>query len=231
MVQAVGHRGAAGVVAENTLKSFAYAIALGVDAVECDVHLTADGHVIVMHDDAVDRTTDGTGKIAEMTLEQLRRLDAGEGQPPPTLDEVLETIRGRVRLLCELKADGAEAPAVDAVLARGMAGDVTFVSFSFDRLERVRGLGGDLRIGAILSYPRGEDMKRALALGACHVGVRYKSLTLAAVDRARAAGIEIGAWTPNRLSDMEVMIALGVTHLTTDRPDILMQHLRREGVR
>ena len=229
MVQAVGHRGAAGVVAENTLKSFAYAIELGVDAVECDVHLSADGHVIVMHDEAVDRTTDGTGKIAEMTLEQLRRLDAGEGQPPPTLEELLETVRGRVRLLCELKADGSEAPAVDAVVARRMESDVTFVSFSFDRLERVRGLRGDLRIGAILSSPRIKDMKRALALGACHVGVQYKNLTLAAVDRARAAGIEIGAWTPNRLPEMEAIIALGVTHVTTDRPDILMQHLNRHG--
>jgi glycerophosphoryl diester phosphodiesterase len=230
-VTVIGHRGAAGVKPENTLAGFRYAIGLGVDAVECDVHLTYDGHVIVMHDETVDRTTDGTGLVAELSLATIRGLDAGDGQNVPTLEELLAEVRGRCRLLCELKADGVEGPAVEAVLARGMEKDVTFISFSLERLAQVKRRGGQLRIGAILAAPRSADIDKAAGLGAELVGLQYKRVSAAAVERVRKAGMLANVWTPNQLPEMQAMIALGADAITTDRPDILLDYLNQQGQR
>lgn len=228
-VAVIGHRGAAGVKPENTLASFRYAIERGVDAVECDVHLTYDGQVVVMHDDTVDRTTDGTGLVAELGLATIRGLDAGDGQKVPTLDELLAEVQGRCRLLCELKADGVETPAVEAVAARGMESDVTFISFSLGRLAEVKRRGDRLRIGAILAVPRSGDIDKAAELGVELVGIQYRRISLAAVERVRRAGIRANVWTPNELPEMRAMIALGVDAITTDRPDILLDYLNQQG--
>src|SRR5215212_9974873 len=98
----VGHRGAAALEPENTLRGFRRGIELGCDYLECDVHLTRDGRLAVIHDDMVDRTTNGHGPVAGFSLEELRRLEAGQSECIPTLVEVLDTTRGHVRLLVEL---------------------------------------------------------------------------------------------------------------------------------
>jgi glycerophosphoryl diester phosphodiesterase len=134
----VGHRGAAAVLPENTVKGFQYAIDLGVAFVECDVHLTSDNHLIVMHDATVDRTTISSGPIRELSFETIRGLDAGDGEQVPTLSEVLAVSKGKVTLLCELKGEGTEHPAVDAVKEQGMSDEVVFTSFHTDRIQTVR---------------------------------------------------------------------------------------------
>lgn len=223
----IGHRGAAGLKPENTLASFEHAIELGVDAVECDVHLTRDGRVAVIHDDTADRTTDGTGRIAEMTLAEIRALDAGDGQRVPTLEELLSAVAGRCGLLCEIKADAAAAPAAEAVLASGVERDVIFISFALGRLVEVKRRRGDLQVGAVFGSDDLDEIDRALELGLSQVGLYYKAVSPAIVERVRAAGVSLGVWTPNRLSEMKAMIALGVDAITTDRPDILMDYLKR----
>src|SRR5687767_602891 len=114
MIYVVGHRGAAGVLPENTRKGFRYAIDLGVDLIECDVHRTRDGRLVVMHVGTVDRTTNGHGAIREMNFAAIRALDAGHVEQVPILDEVLATVQGKVGLLCELKGEGVEDATVDA---------------------------------------------------------------------------------------------------------------------
>ena len=227
MIYVVGHRGAAGVLPENSLKAFRYAIDLGVDYVECDVHLTWDDQLIVMHDDKVDRTTDGTGLIRSMTFDAVRRLDAGDGEQVPTLDEVLETVQGKVKLLCELKGEGVEEAAVDAVQARKMEAEVIFTCFHIGRLERVRARGDHLQLGAILPNPGEEEITRALELRVKGVGIHYRNLCLRQVDRVLGAGLDLRAWNPDTLHEQKAMIGLGVTGISTNRPDILMEYLRK----
>ncbi|HEY65771.1 MAG TPA: glycerophosphodiester phosphodiesterase [Caldilineae bacterium] len=231
MAYVVGHRGAAGVMPENTLKGFRYAIDLGVDYVECDVHLTRDGHLVVIHDETVDRTTNGTGRVRDLDLAAIRSLDAGEGERIPTLDEVLDTIRGRTKLLCELKGEGVEDAAVDAVLARDMAADVIFTSFHMDRIARVKRRDGRLRVGAIFWDPEEEDIRRAADLGACGVGIHYRNLCLRLVDVAHDLGLDVRAWNPDTLHEQQAMIALGADGVSTNRPDILLRYLREQGMR
>ncbi len=226
-IRVIGHRGAAGLAPENTLASFERAIALGVDAVECDVRLTADGRIVILHDEEVDRTTTGTGRVDGLTLDQLAGLDAGGGQAVPLLDMLVDMLAGRCELLCELKADGMEDLAAGAVVSRGLQDTVTFISFRLERLARLRRRRDDLRIGALIAAPTAAEIHRAVDLGVSYIGVHDHYATAAAFRRIRQAGAVAGVWTPNTLDAMLAMVRLGATHITTDRPDILLGHLGR----
>ncbi len=228
MVYVVGHRGAAGLLPENTLKGFRHAILLGVDYVECDVHLTRDGHLVVMHDATVDRTTNGHGAIRDLTLARLRTFDAGDGEQVPTLDEVLETIKGQVRLLCELKGAGTERATVATVRAHALTADVTFTSFLMERLAAVRALGEELQLGAIVADPTDFDLGRAVAVGANSIGVQYRNVCLRIVEAAHHAGLGVRAWNPDTWREQAAMIALGVDGIGSNRPDILLAHLQEQ---
>jgi glycerophosphoryl diester phosphodiesterase len=227
----VGHRGAAAVEPENSLRGFRYAIDLGVDFVECDVHLTRDGQLAVIHDETVDRTTDGSGRVGEFSMEELRRLDAGKGERIPTLEEVLGVTRGRVKVLVELKGAGVEEKAVETVRGAGMTGEVIFTSFHLERIERVREIDPGLTAGAIFSQPPADFCERARAAGATTMGVQHRNLTGDLVREAQGQGYVIRAWNPDTEPEMEAMVDLGVDGIGSNRPDLLLGVLRRRGLR
>lgn len=228
MVYVVGHRGAAGVMPENTIKGFRYAIELGVDYVECDLHLTRDRQLVVIHDSTVNRTTNGQGAIRDLTAARIRSLDAGQGEQVPTLDEVLETVRDQVHLLIELKGIGVEQAAVEAVKAHGMEEDVTFSSFALERLAAVRAMGKHYRLRAILPNPTDFELARAVELQAVGIDVRYTNVCLRVVEAAHTMGLEVLAWNPDRWREQQAMIALGVDGVSSNRPDILLENLGRK---
>jgi len=226
MLMIVGHRGAAGLEPENTLRSFRRAIDLGVDGVECDVHLTRDGRLAVIHDPTLDRTTNGHGPVSAFTLAELKELDAGLGERIPALEEVLETIRGRVRLLLEMKGEGTAEAAVRAVTAAGLEDSVTFTCFVLDRLREVRQLNPHLSTGAIFGQPPADAVAQAVDAGASGLGVHYPHLTRALVEEAHAAGLVIRAWNPDTVEEMRAMMALGVDGISSNRPDLLLGLVR-----
>jgi glycerophosphoryl diester phosphodiesterase len=226
MVYVVGHRGAAGEQPENTLTGFRYALDLGVDFVECDVHLTRDGRLVVMHDATVDRTTNGQGAISALSLARIRSLDAGDGEQVPTFDEVLDLVAGRAPLLCELKGNGVEEAAVAAVADHSLEDQVIFTSFSLDRLATVRQLGDHYRLGAILPNASEIEIARAVALGAEAIGVRYTNLCYRILAQAHEAGLQVRAWNPDTLAEQQAMIVLGVDGISTNRPSLLLEYLR-----
>jgi glycerophosphoryl diester phosphodiesterase len=141
----------------------------------------------------------------------------------PTLDEVLAAVTGRCHLLCEIKAVEAAEPAVRAVLARGMAGEVTFVSFRVQALEAVQRCASVLATGVLIGELGIDGIDDAIALPARHVGVYHRLLSPEIVRRARQGGKELGAWTMNSPEDMQAMIELGADVLTSDRPDVLLK--------
>ena len=222
MVMVVGHRGAAGVLPENTILGFEYAIRLGVDAVECDVHLSRDAQLVVMHDRTVERTTNGHGAIRDLTVARLRTLDAGQGERVPLLTEVLETVRGRVALLCELKGAGVEQAAVSAVQAADMVEQVIFTSFVIERLAAVRRLGRQFRLGAILPDPHEVDLAHAAALGAENIDVHYRNVNLRILEEADRRGLRVVAWNPDTWREQRALLGLGVEIISTNRPDLLL---------
>lgn len=222
----VGHQGCDGLRPGNTLSAFAHAIALGADAVECDVHLTADGHLAVIHDDHVDRTTDGHGAVAAMTMAEIRALHAG-GDHVPELDEVLALGGGRVRLVLELKAPGTAAPAVAAVRAAGMLPEVTFISFRLPLLREVRAEAPGARTGALFSRLGPAEVEASCAAGADLIDIHHGAATPEVLEAAAAAGMPVWLWTPDLEADLRAAITIGPAAITTNRPDLLLRMLGR----
>ena len=229
MVYVVGHRGAAGLMPENTIKGYRYAIELGVDYVECDVHLSRDKRLVVIHDTTVDRTTNGHGAIRDLTAARIRSLDAGQGEQVPTLEEVLESVRNEAHLLIELKGVGVERAAVEAVKAQGMEEDVTFSSFALERLAAVRAMGRAYRVRAILPNPTDFELARAAELKAVGIDIRYQNACLRTIEAAHALGLDVLAWNPDTWREQQSMIALGVDGVSSNRPDILLRHLNHQA--
>ena len=155
MTLLIGHRGASACVPENTLASFLKAVELGCDAVEMDVHLSQDGVPVVIHDDTVNRTTDGKGRVENLTLAQLQLLDAGSGECIPTLQEVLDALRGKVRhVFIEIKDKALAVP-----VARLIAENITrgwdyamlpVICFNPETLEDVREANANIPLGVHL---------------------------------------------------------------------------------
>src|SRR5262245_51347936 len=174
----VGHRGAMGYAPENTFASYERAVALGVDAVECDVHLSADGVPVVIHDHTLDRTTDGAGPVQALTLAELKRLDAGAwrgaefaGQRLPTLDELLAWCAGRTALSIELKNgptfyEGLAERIVELVRAHGMVGQANVISFDHLAVRRVKELEPRLMTGVLFAARLVDAPAAAKAAGA-----------------------------------------------------------------
>lgn len=160
-----GHRGASAELPENTLAAFRRALDHGADGIELDVALTSDGVPVVMHDETVDRTTDGTGAVSELTLDQLRTLDAGGGEPVPTLDEVLALAAGRAEVNIELK-DARSAGPVARIVARHP--DLIWFASSgqWEALAELRELLPEARVYPLTLGVAGPEHLRAMALAA-----------------------------------------------------------------
>lgn len=218
MVLRIGHRGAAGHEPENTLRGFEAAVALGADMVELDVHLCASGELVVIHDETVDRTTDGSGAVAELTLRELRMLDAGKGERIPTLGEVFTTLRGRAGVNIELKGAGTAEPVQD-FLKSVPAVNILVTSFEWGMLARMRELSGEMRIGPLVY----EDLRDALAVAseidAYSVNPYHGKIDAAYVAEAQCSGLRVYPWTANEASDIGRVLSFGVDGVISDFPD------------
>ncbi len=220
----IGHRGAMGYIYENTLPSFRKAIGMGVEMVEFDVQLCKTGEPVVIHDRRVDRTTDGKGYVAEKTLDELRVLDAGNGEKIPLLKEALDLIGRKARVNIELKAENTAKP-VHEVIERYVKGngwkysDFLVSSLYYKELERFRELNPNVRIGALINFiPRSIDMiaERFNAFSV-HPHLRYASQRL--VEHAHEKGLEVYVWVVNEPDDIERMKSMGVDGIFSDYPD------------
>ncbi|MEM2306816.1 MAG: glycerophosphodiester phosphodiesterase family protein, partial [Candidatus Bathyarchaeia archaeon] len=145
----VGHRGAKAYEPENTLRSFMKALELGVNAIEFDVRRTRDGELVVIHDAEVDRTTDGKGLVSELTLREIKALSTEKGERIPTLEEALDFLDRKVKILIELKEVGIEEKVLEAVKRRGLEDNVIIISFHEEALRKVRELNDKVETGLI----------------------------------------------------------------------------------
>ena len=219
----IGHRGAAGLAPENTLDGFRRAAALGVDAVELDVHALA-GALVVIHDDTLDRTTSGQGPLQAQSLAALRCLDAGDGQRVPLLEEVFAALPVNVGVNIELKARGTAelaVPLAEAELARGR--DLLISSFDLEELGHAAALGGSaLRIAPLFGrWPRaGWQLARDLQAWSVNLSMRAASKRL--IGEASRRGLKTLIYTVNDRPTADRLIAWGATGVFTDYPDRLV---------
>jgi glycerophosphoryl diester phosphodiesterase len=215
----IGHRGAAGLEPENTLRSFRRAEDEGADALELDLRLTRDGHLVVLHDPTVDRTTNGTGLVHELTLAEVQRLDGGLGERVPTFGEVLEATT--LPIHAELKVGEAAEPLASMVLEEDVAGRVTPISFDPEALRRLKRVLPDQPVGLILSGAPSGVAERARSASADLVSLESAYLNAEAVECCRRADLKVTAWTVNEPEQMRRVMELGVEGIATDRPDLL----------
>jgi len=216
----IGHRGARAYEPENTLRSFKKALELDVDAVELDVRRTKDGEIVVIHDAEVDRTTNGRGLVSGLTLEEIKELVTEKGEKIPTLEEALDFLDKRVRILIELKEMGLEERVLSLVHERGLGKNVIIVSFLEEALRKVRELNDEVETGLI--YVRhGNPIKAALELKANYLLPLYRFTHTANVQKAHENGLKVIVWTINKQEEVSEYMKKGVDGIASDRPDIL----------
>ena len=235
-LQRIAHRGASGegLAPENTLVAFEKAIQIGCDTVEIDIHLTADNHVVVIHDRAVDRTTDGSGPVDTMTLDEIKELSAGSwrdkefaSEKIPTLEETLDLIGWRALLLIEAKTEEAAERAVSIIRAQRAQSRVVMQSFLGPAVRTVNRL--DRRIPTAFLMTDGEAVlrrktgavNRVLKLGANALALKYTAATPDLVNMFISRAMGMWVWTVDNPDEMREMIEMGVGGIITNYPDRL----------
>ncbi|MDR1212873.1 MAG: glycerophosphodiester phosphodiesterase [Propionibacteriaceae bacterium] len=233
MVKVWAHRGASGQSPENTLSAFRRAIELGADGIELDVHLTTDGQVVVMHDETVDRTTDGQGWIKDMSWAEFSQLNAAAAwpdhpaEPPPSLAQVLELIRpGPLEINIEIKDSVVPYPGLldhvlSLVAAYGLESRVLISSFNHFTLACLRQEGSLVRSGVLFQDVLFAPWLYARRIWATslHPNYLYADYVFDLVPQAHAAGLEVNVWTVDEPADIERMIGLGVDGVITNHPE------------
>ncbi|CUW26735.1 Glycerophosphoryl diester phosphodiesterase [Streptomyces reticuli] len=207
-----------GVEPENTLRSFVAAQRAGLDLIELDLHLSKDGALVVMHDAEVDRTTDGSGPIADKTLAELRALDAGRGERVPVFEEVLEAVQ--TPLQAEIKDVAAARALAEVMRARDLTARVEVSSFHDEAVAEIARLVPGVRTALVASRYGTDVVDRAVAVGAATVCLNIRRLTLEIVEHARASGLRIIGWVVNTQDQLRLVRALELDGATTDYPEI-----------
>jgi glycerophosphoryl diester phosphodiesterase len=215
----IGHRGAAGHAPENTLAAIQTGIALGIDLVEIDVRRTADGVLVVLHDETVNRTTDGKGRVDRLSLEDIKKFNAGNGERIPTLEEVLKVIAGRAGLMLELKVNGIARQAVETVREVGFVTPVIYASFLLDELRPVRAIEPDASLMALFGRLPQAPAARAIEHGSSHVGLRHNTATSHLVAALHRAGLLVFVYTADRPDDIQHAVSAGVDGVISNFPE------------
>ena len=187
---------------------------------EVDVRESKDGHVVVIHDEKVDRTTNGRGYVKELTLDELKRLDAGLGEKIPTLREVIREVKGKIRLVIEIKVQNIEQKVLQLIAEETMKKDVIVVSFYSNVLEKIKGLDGEIKTGFIFSKILQSPLQLAVTFKSNIILPRYSLVSEAMVNDAHKLGLMIIPWTVDDISIAKQLIKLGVNGIATNKPDI-----------
>lgn len=215
----IGHRGACGYQPENTLASIEHAITLGCHFTEVDVRRTADGALMLLHDEQVNRTTNGRGSIADLTLEDIQKLEAGREQKIPTLEETLAIASGRIGLILEFKVPGLAYDASATVRGSGFHGSVLYASFLHEELQHVRRIDPQALTLALFKRLPDDPCATALNLQATHVGIRIDAVTKPLVQQLHDAGLTVFVYAVDKPAAIKRAKALGVDGIISDFPD------------
>jgi len=236
----IGHRGASGHAPENTLAAFKKAVALGTTFIETDLQLSRDARFVAIHDDTLDRTTTGQGRVHDQTLTALRRLDAGSwfgseyaGERIPTLEEILEfSKKNDVVFYLELKPSGSwggEHALIGALRESGEVARVMVISFDPGILASLRKIEPTLMTGVLYDGQLADPLKSTLDVGARQVVVRGDLVTPAMIEQARKRDLQVVCWTVNHPAHIRLLIAAGVDGIMSDYPERLIAALKKDS--
>jgi glycerophosphoryl diester phosphodiesterase len=240
MIHNIAHRGASAYEPENTLRAFDRAIEMGATMLELDVHLSQDDQLIVIHDSNMARIADDPTPIKHMTLAQIKRFDAGQGERVPTLSEVIDLVRGRAELYIEMKGQRTPKPVVKTLKDMNFTDQAIAGSFYFWLPQRAKFLNPTLRTSVLIGNEMREKdfVEWALAVEADYVhpcwergsSTPHQLLAPALIGRFRQNGLGIVVWHEERPSELRELVKLDVDGICTNTPDVLTKVLRdQEG--
>ena len=225
-VMIIGHRGAMGHVAENTIPSIKKAMELGVDGIEIDVFRCKTGELVVFHDEKLDRLTNASGLIESLELDSIKKITVLDKYRIPTLEEVLILIDGKVKLNIELKGQGTASPTNDIInqyINKGGWTNDKFIisSFKWDELEKFRSLNSLIPIAVLVNTRVNpiEALPFARKVKAIAINPNFKDLNQENIKEIQSNGFKVFPYTINELDDIERMIKLGVDAIITDYPE------------
>ncbi|MEW5706193.1 MAG: glycerophosphodiester phosphodiesterase family protein [Actinomycetota bacterium] len=235
----IAHRGLSGRFPENTLRAFKEALRLPIDAIEFDVRRTLDGRLVVIHDETVDRTTQGSGRVSELTWNEIKKLDAGSskgkefaGERIPSLDEALESINGQAMALLEIKEPGTEGQIIETIQRHNALRWVNLVSFHAEALASAKKIAPQLSYTLIGGEPVGSSNEaffdfiyESLKFGANSVTVHYSTLTSERIHYCHERYIFVGTWTVDDKTQAERLISMGVDAIASNYSDIMISAL------
>ncbi|NND96282.1 MAG: hypothetical protein HKN47_03005 [Pirellulaceae bacterium] len=238
----VAHRGFSAAAPENTLAAITEAIAAGASGCEFDVYGCRDGTVVLMHDKTVDRTTDGTGPVTELSLRELQRFDAGSWKDPkyadqrvPTLTQALQSLRGSgCRPVVEIKMEGISERVVGDIRSLDMVDQVDVIAFSQNVVREIRQLEPQIRCAWLcnetLEGTPAEQAdwleSRANVCGTKLLDLNFKMLSPELVRELKRRGLGVWTWTVDESAVMAALRQWGVDSITTNRPDLLQQQMQ-----
>jgi len=216
----IAHRGARASEPENTVRAMNKAFECGADAVEVDLRFTCDHKLVVIHDDTLERTTNGTGKVSDMTIEQLRALDAGKGERIPELSEALSVAKRYSRpLVIELKEEGMEWQVLEEVTEAGLGDKVIISSFIHTSLRNLKEKAPEIKTGVIIASVPVNPVRLVQDAKADVIFAKYSRITREFIDACVGyEGIEVYLWTVNTIDDLNNAISYGVDGVVTDNP-------------
>jgi len=240
----IAHRGFSGRAPENTLFAIREAIAIGADMVEIDVTITADGHVILLHDETLDRTTSGSGLPTDRTLEEIRLLDAGSwfstvfaGEKIPTLSEALRTVKDRILINIEIKPEAVEHGVVPKVAAlineHEMLEQVVVSSFSPEALRLMKIIDPAVVTATLFNkelHTGHDPLEIIQEVGSREFNISGKRVTPEMIERCHKHGFPVAVYTVNEESDFRRLIEIGVDAVFTDHPDRMIRVLQDDHV-
>lgn len=236
----IAHRGSAGEAPENTIAAFRLALEQQCDAIELDVHLSKDGEIIVCHDATVDRTTNGTGSIHEMTVEQLKALDAGSwfdakfaGEQIPLLEEVFDLVPPHIMINVEVKypyGHEIEAKLVELMRKKNRIENVVVSSFDFKSLLMLKGIEPEVKIGLLYNtnFVRHRDAAVIMQVPVYSLHPNMQRIGKEDIADAKSHGLQVYPYTVNKDEHMRLAIDCGVSGIITDYPARLKQVLEAE---
>jgi glycerophosphoryl diester phosphodiesterase len=233
-VKITAHRGASGYAPENTSASMKEAINMRADFAELDVQETADGEIVLLHDEKLKRTTESGRNIWEMNYDEVKSLDAGSwyhekfiGEPLPKLSDVIDLVRGKIKLNIELKINGHERKLADRtvkiVQEKNFSNECFFTSFDYSQIKRVKEIDSTFKVGLI--FKKMPDTINVFTADFKVLSVHFALVNEEFVRKARENDKEVHVWTVNDEKEMKRLIRLGVTSIITNYPDKLRKVL------
>jgi glycerophosphoryl diester phosphodiesterase len=217
----ISHRGASAYEPENTLRAIKRALEYAVDMVEVDVRETKDGQIVVIHDETLERTTNGRGYVHQTNFSELRKLDAGKGERIPTLREVVDLVKGRVGLVIELKDPGTTDKVAEILARNNFVNQTLVTSFIHSAVKTIKELNPQLKTGVIFRSAPIKPSRLAVDANANALFPYHRYVTTRMIDDAHSNHLTVNVWTVDTREEIEHYAKIGVDGIVTNRPDLL----------